>query len=133
MMKVNEVFVIHIERTDEGVSKGCFISPYIKDYVEFVDLGDMILKINRTLQMGNSQDEYANRICYHSLRDFAFDKKCRYFYLLEVLYTEHSSWQGRLSGTNCTRIYFKSVLDLLKKMNQSMEDVDGAKIIGMRG
>lgn len=136
MRKIDEVFVIYIEKIEDGVSKGSFINPYIKEYVEFSDLNDMILKINRIIQEKAGQYQGTNQKCYHTFHELAFARcssSFRYFYFLEVLYTEYSSWQGQVTGTDCPRTCFKSVLDLLEKINQSMVHERNRKIIKMKG
>lgn len=136
MRKIDEVFVIYIEKIEDGVSKGSFINPYIKEYVAFSDLSDMILKMNRILLEQAGPAPCINRKCYHTFHELAFARcssSFRYFYFLEVLYTEYSSWQGLVTGTDCPKTCFKSVLDLLEKINQSMVHEQKRKIVRKRG
>lgn len=121
MTGTNGIFIIYIDCKEDKVSKGRLLCPYIMEPMGFCDLSDMVLKIDRVLQKKEELEKTESPVCNSMFHDIASEQRTQYFYFLEVLYREHSSWQGRITGTGCPSTYFKSVLELLGKMNQSME------------
>ena len=59
------------------------------------------------------------------LQDCGFGKNAVCFYLLQVLYTQHNSWQGQLRGADGRQTYFRSALEALCVMNEGiLENAD---------
>lgn len=128
MERLKEIFVIHIEKIETRVPKGYFMNPYEKDYVYFYGLGVMVLKINRILQKIQAQSGRDRHIYHNLIYGNASFRPHKYFYILEVYYMENSSWQGRLIGTGCPKTCFKSVLDMLEKIDESMHVLKTKKV-----
>lgn len=118
------IFIINIEEVENGKAKGWFINPYLEETVPFRGQGDMMVKMDRTLQELSEkerQEGISHMHVFHSLRDYAFGKTPKFFFLIEILYTYHNSWQGLLTGTNRTRIPFRSALECIQLMEQAMQ------------
>lgn len=115
--------IVHIEEMENGISEGWLMSPYVRELLKFHGSGDMILQMDHMLQWiwkegGQKGDE--SLPVFHSFKEFSFPQRPKYFFVLQILHREHFSWQGVIRGTNCTPTGFKSVLDLLRKMDASM-------------
>lgn len=124
MGKEYRSFAVYIEKTEAGIHSGWFMNLYIQEYVMFRDLGEMIVKMDESLHWLIEQEEQRGldeMTCYHSFRDFTFQSKPQSFYLIQILYTEHHSWQGLLTGTNQPRTAFRSTLDCILLMNHAMQ------------
>ena len=124
MGKEHNSFIVHIEKVEDNIPTGWYMNPYIEEYIPFRGLSDMVLKIDDSLHElmeKEERGESSEMTCYHSLRDFTCQRKPQFFYLIQILYTCHYSWQGVLTGTNQPRIAFKSVQDCIYKINQAMQ------------
>lgn len=125
MKKELGTFVVHIENIENGVPKGWFMNPYMKEQVTFHDYGDMELKIDDTLlklQQEEEQVGISSMNYFQSFRDISYRTKPLFFYLIQILYTCNSSWQGLIAGTDRPKVTFKSALDCIRKMNDAMQE-----------
>lgn len=117
-------FIVYIENIENGVPKGWFMNPYMEKYEPFTDLGNMLLKMDtglHRLMEKEKRGELNDSARCHSFQDFIFPVKARYFYLIQILYASHHSWQGLITGTNRPNITFKSALDCIRKMDEAMQ------------
>lgn len=131
MKKELGIFIIYIEEVEKGRAKGWFINPCLEGTVPFQGQGDMIVKMDRTLQKLSEkerQEGISHMPVFHSLRDVMFEKAPKFFFLIEILYTYHDSWQGLLSGTRQTRIPFRSALECVCLIDQDIQKKTGAGI-----
>lgn len=119
-------FFIHVENIRDHTPEGWIMNPNYCEILRFHDLGDMLLKINRILTYLEIRGEKSAELpeC-HSLQDCGFGKNAVCFYLLQVLYTQHNSWQGQLRGADGRQTYFRSALEALCVMNEGiLENAD---------
>ncbi|MDD3139643.1 MAG: hypothetical protein PHX08_11810 [Lachnospiraceae bacterium] len=120
-----EYYIVSIEKIENGVPSGYIVNTCIKDKILFSDLGDMILKINHALRWIQEEIEKQGTKelpCLHSLKDAPFTKRSKYFFLIQMIYADDISWHGVITGTDGIKTCFKSTLDLLCKIEQSMYD-----------
>ena len=124
MNKEFRSFVVNIEKAEDDMQTGWFMNPYIQEYITFRDLGEMVIRMDERLHHLIEKEEQGKpgeMICYHTFRDFTFQSKPRFFYLIQILYTEHHSWQGLIAGTNRPRIAFRSSLECIHIMDQAIQ------------
>lgn len=124
MEKELGIFIISIEEVENEKAKGWFINPYLEDPVPFQGQGDMMVKMDRAIQElseKESREGISHMPLFHSLRDYAFEKAPKFFFLIEILYTYHNSWQGLLTGTVRPRIPFRSALECIQLMDQAIQ------------
>lgn len=127
MEKEFRSFAVNIEKSENDMQKGWFMNPYIQEYITFRDLGEMVVKMDECMHHLIEKEEQGELICCHSFRDVVFQSKPRFFYLIQILYTQHHSWQGLVAGTNRPRITFRSTLDCIRIMDQAIQGKQSRK------
>lgn len=115
MKKDYGTFAIYMDKVKDDTLEGWFMNPYMPERVSFHDLGEMVLKMDDSLHQVMEQEQR------EEVNDMDTYSKSQFFYLIQILYTRHDSWQGIITGTNQPQTTFKSTVDCIRKINNAME------------
>ncbi|MCB7306365.1 hypothetical protein NE683_19945 [Bariatricus massiliensis] len=117
-MSITGIMCIAIKQVINDNVIGEIFTVYKEEPIPFHNLLDMVLKIDCLISdIEKLKAQGMKPVPRWTSDKFQTSWKSLYFFLIDVKYSQHSTWQGtmRYSG-KAGEICFKSVLDLLKKM-----------------
>lgn len=120
MTKDYDYYIIHVDEVKDGTPVGYILNPCIRETIEFYDMGDMVLKINKAMQRLKEEVEQSGMEdlpCFHPFRDLTFTKSPKYFFLIRMISSNNITWHGMVEGSCGHRKGFKSALDLMCKID----------------
>lgn len=125
MIRDYDYYIIKVDEVRNGTPMGRIINLCIQGTIQFYDLGDMILKINKTMfnlieKVKQSKSEELPT--FHSFRELIYGNSSKYFFLVRMVCSDEISWHGIVEGSNCHRKGFKSVLDLMCKIDCALNN-----------
>lgn len=112
-------FMVSILGIENGVPQGNFLDLYKWEKHVFNGWGDLILQMDQMLYQGRLMIDYPPT--EQVMQESSSYPKGKYSFYIRVMYTEFSSWQGQVLGSNLPKTTFRSVLDLLHKVNAGIE------------
>ncbi|MCR0155790.1 hypothetical protein MKC74_06720 [[Clostridium] innocuum] len=97
---------------------GIFFNPYMKEPIPFYTIADLIVKIEEVMdgieKMKESGITSSITELMNNYKKMAVDWNPEYFFVIEILYKQHNSWQGRIKGSSLEdSVCFKSVMELI--------------------
>ena len=127
---------ICIDSYDNGILEGCFYTPS-RDSEGFTSLIQFLLKMEEYLDDRQQPQSYTSARRFTSLLEpdapggctSSFCKGSKATFELQILFRQHSSWQGLLTWREgSAEQSFRSVLELVMLMDSALRSLGGSDV-----
>ena len=127
---------ICIDSYEDGVPEGCFYTPN-RDSERFTSLMQFLLKMEEYLDDQQTPQSYTSARRFTSLLEPdtgrgcgpSFRKGSKATFQLQVLFRQHSSWQGILTWREGSAEQgFRSVLELVVLLDSALRSLEGSGV-----
>lgn len=114
----SKIIWIYIREKSNNDLVGVFFNPYFKEPIPFNSIADLIVKVESVTEEIRKMKESGIVTSITDLMNnyskTVVDWNPKYFFVMEIMYKQQNSWQGRIQGSSIENfIYFKSVLELI--------------------
>ena len=130
--------MVYIDSYENGVPVGHFGNPDQQEYSSFCSFTQLLLKLEKSLDMENMPQAFENVRSFFPMADawsgeeghVERRKGKKATFVLHVLFRRNASWQGTLLWLNERKTQnFRSVLELIVLMNSALENTDAKMIM----
>lgn len=130
----NRKITVCIDDYDNGVLRGRFYNAY-RDVSSFDSLSQFLLKVESTLEAVQEPQSYTSHRTFCAMLPLDdnmnfpayFRKGAKATFELQVLFRQHSSWQGIIVWKDKnSEQSFRSVLELVFLLDSALRDLEGS-------
>lgn len=106
--------VVTVRTYEDGIMDGCLQHPRLEKKETFRSLSQMVLLLNRLIDL-----EYCLNQPLPLVQPEYEEKKSMAVFRIQILFREHSTWQGRLIWQDQNQeVVFKSVMELIELLDE---------------
>jgi len=125
----SRTFLLHVDSYENGVMTGRYYSPQLQESGEFSSLSQLLLKLDRCLDINNVPQAFQSARHFSpliSMWDAAPSEPCtqpgkRENFVIQILFRRNSSWQGSICWLEQEQtLHFRSALELIGMLDNAL-------------